>query len=68
MGDEEKGGTAMGRLFEKDKKGINAIRRENKKRADLMEKKSHKHEVNVIFNKFYKNQVATLYREVFRSN
>jgi len=46
------------------KKGINARRRENKKRSDLLNKRSAKHEVNLVFNKFYKDQVEALYKAV----
>ena len=55
----------MSGVFQKQDKEINSRRRANKKRRDI-EKRTYQHEVNMVFNKFYKNQVASLYREVFR--
>lgn len=56
----------MGRLLVEEERSITAQRRENKKITDLYEKKSLRHEANVIFNTYYKDQVAALYREIFR--
>ena len=49
---------------QEQKKGINAQRRENKKRTDVLNKNAHKQEVKAVFNTVYKDQVAALYREV----
>ena len=56
----------MGRLFVEGERSIAAKRRENKIITDLYEKKSLRHEANVIFNTYYKDQVAALYREIFK--
>ena len=48
------------------KRGINAIRRENKRHSVLLKRKFFRHEVNFVFNTFYKKQVEALYRQISR--
>jgi len=50
--------------LKKGKKGINDQRRDNKKRTDLLKKGVHKQEVKTVFNTVYRDQVASLYREI----
>ena len=50
--------------FGNQKKAINDKRRENKKKTDKFKKGSLNHELNVVFNTFYRDQVAALYKQV----
>jgi len=54
----------MALSFTNVKKRVNDKRRENKKRGDLLKKGSYKHEVDHVFNKFYRDQVSELYRMI----
>ncbi|MBU0571911.1 MAG: hypothetical protein KJ995_04780 [Candidatus Omnitrophica bacterium] len=46
------------------KEEINDRRRRSKRRGDLSRKKYFKHEVNFIYNTFYREQVSSLYNAV----
>lgn len=62
---ERKRGGLMTLMFPREEKELSFRRREIKKKVDF-ENKNFKHEVNLIFNTFYKKQVSALYREVIR--
>ena len=47
---------------------ISDRRRENKKRSDLLQKGPFKHEVGLVYNTFYRDQVSSLYRVVKGDN
>ena len=50
------------------KEEISDRRRENKKRSDLLQKGPFKHEVGLVYNTFYRDQVSSLYRVVKGDN
>ena len=54
----------MQNVFKMKKKPVNVLRREKKKKIDQLKNKTFKHEVNYIFNTFYRNQITELYREI----
>ena len=54
--------------FTERKVEINDRRRENKKRSDLLQKEPFKHEVSLVYNTFYREQVSSLYRAVKGEN
>jgi hypothetical protein len=56
----------MSALFKRKKTSIAEGRRRNKKSSDMAKKQTFKHNVNTVFNTFYKNQVTALYKEVCR--
>jgi hypothetical protein len=47
-------------------KEINKRRRVNKKRTDSAKSMTYRHEVKMMFDKYYRDQVAALYREICR--
>ncbi|HNX91445.1 MAG TPA: hypothetical protein PKY78_06875 [Candidatus Omnitrophota bacterium] len=62
----KKQGGSMDFFNDVRKKGINERKLENKVRNDVMSKQVYKHEVNIVFNKFYRDQVTELYNEVMK--
>ena len=45
-------------------KHVSDRRREQKRRTDVLNKCTHKHEVKDVYEKFYRDQVSALYKEV----
>ena len=54
--------------FTDRKEEISDRRRVNKKRSDLLQKGPFKHEVGLVYNTFYREQVSSLYRAVKEDN
>jgi hypothetical protein len=54
----------MPRLMKERTKSVNDIRREKKKELDRIKNKTYKHDVNYIYNTFYKDQITALYKQV----
>ena len=50
--------------FHEHKVTLNAQRRENKKRSDIMSKGIPKQDMQKIFDSYYKDQVRALYRAI----
>ncbi|MBF0252349.1 MAG: hypothetical protein HQL29_00895 [Candidatus Omnitrophica bacterium] len=57
----------MSLSFKQPQKHVSDRRREQKRQSDALNKGTHKHEVKDVYEKFYRDQVSSLYREVMKS-